>query len=193
MQQDKLLKTVLGLAVMGMLAAIGIVLVAFVEFPLIPAADFLKYDPGDIPILIGGLLYGPIAGVVLTLLVSFAQSLIHGSGGPIGFIMHVVSTGAMVTAAGLIYRRGKGAATSAKGDARAVFALAVGVLVATAAMIGMNLWLTPIYTGAPREAVIKLLIPAIIPFNLLKAGINSAAAFLVYRIVKGFAPKLIKD
>lgn len=182
---------VLGLVVMGMLTAIGMLLVAFIEFPLIPAADFLKYDPADIPILIGTLLYGPIAGVILTVLVSFAQSFfIHGSGGPIGFVMHVAATGAMVIAAGMIYRQGKGAVTALKKDIRAVFALVAGVLTMTAVMVGMNLWLTPIYMGAPIDAVIRLLLPAIIPFNLLKAGMNSAAAFLVYRIVGSVAPNL---
>ena len=37
------------LAKLGILAAISVVLVAIVHFPLIPAASFLEYDPADVP------------------------------------------------------------------------------------------------------------------------------------------------
>ena len=35
--------------------------------------------------------------------------------------------------------------------------------------------------GYPREAVVKLLIPAFLPFNLLKAGLNAGFTFLLYK------------
>ena len=55
---------------LAMLAAIAIVLVAVVHFPLLPAAPFLEYDPADIPIFIGMFLFGPWAGLQLTVVVS---------------------------------------------------------------------------------------------------------------------------
>ena len=167
------------LTTMGMLAAIGIVLVAFIEVPLFPAAPFLKYDPADIPILIGTMLYGPLAGVILTVIVSFIQSfMLHGSGGPIGFVMHVVATGAMTLVLGHIFKRSK------KTRANAAVALTCGALAMTVAMIGMNLVLTPIFMGTPIDKVLEIMVPVIIPFNLLKAGINSAVTFVLYRFVK---------
>ena len=54
---------------MAMLGAISIVLVAVIHFPLIPAAAFLEYDPADIPILICAFAYGPLAGLLLTVVV----------------------------------------------------------------------------------------------------------------------------
>jgi riboflavin transporter FmnP len=51
----------------------------------------------------------------------------------------------------------------------------------TAVMVLMNLLLTPLFMMVPREEVIKLLMPAIIPFNLLKAGANSVVTFLAYK------------
>jgi riboflavin transporter FmnP len=50
----------------------------------------------------------------------------------------------------------------------------------------MNLLVTPLYMGAPREAVIAMLPTAIIPFNLLKAGLNSVLTFILYKRVGGF-------
>ena len=37
---------------MGMMAAISIILVYLIHFPIFPAASFLEYDPADVPILI---------------------------------------------------------------------------------------------------------------------------------------------
>lgn len=54
------------LATMAMLVAISIVLVYLIHFPIFPGAAFLEYDPADIPILIGAFAYGPVAGVLLT-------------------------------------------------------------------------------------------------------------------------------
>lgn len=59
---------------MAMLAAISIAFVSVIHFPLFPAAAFLEYDPADIPILIGTFAYGPIAGFLLTVVVSLIQA-----------------------------------------------------------------------------------------------------------------------
>lgn len=172
------------LVTMGMLSAIGIVMVALVEFPLIPAAPFLKYDPADVPILIGTLIYGPVAGLIMTVVVSFIQSfLLHGSGGIIGFVMHVVATGAMVIVVGNIYKH------NSKTIPHAGLSLGAGVLTMTLVMTGMNLVLTPIFMGSDVQTVVAMLIPAIIPFNLIKAGLNSIVAFLVFRYVEKLAVK----
>ena len=40
--------------------------------------------------------------------------------------------------------------------------------------------------GTGTKEVIALLVPAIIPFNLLKAGINSVATFIVYKPLSKF-------
>jgi riboflavin transporter FmnP len=53
-------------------------------------------------------------------------------------------------------------------------------------MLGWNLIITPIYMGVPVEAVIAMIIPIFLPFNLLKAGVNSVVAFLVYKPIARF-------
>ena len=37
--------------------------------------------------------------------------------------------------------------------------------------------------GYPREAVAELMLPAFLPFNLLKAGLNAGFTFLLYKPV----------
>ena len=96
------------LSKMAMLAAISIVLVLLVHFPLIPAAAFLEYDPADIPIFIGTFAFGPVAGVILTVVVSVIQGLTVSAGGQIwGIIMHIIATGAFAIVAGNIYGKHK--------------------------------------------------------------------------------------
>ena len=69
------------LTVLAMLTAIGAVLITLVHFPLFPSAAFLQYDPADVPILIGAFAYGPVAGVIITVLASFIQALLGGGEG----------------------------------------------------------------------------------------------------------------
>ncbi len=47
------------LTTMAVMAALSIVLVALIHFPIFPAVSFLEYDPADIPILIAGFAFGP--------------------------------------------------------------------------------------------------------------------------------------
>ena len=165
------------LAKLGILAAISVVLVAIVHFPLIPAASFLEYDPADVPILLGTFALGPAAGLLLTVVASVIQGVtVSAASSWYGILMHVIATGTYVLVAGNIYK-------AHKTKKQAILALVCGTLAMTAVMIPANLFITPIFMGAPRAAVAAMLPTAIIPFNLLKAGINSVITFLLYKRV----------
>ncbi|MEA5051612.1 MAG: ECF transporter S component [Oscillospiraceae bacterium] len=160
---------------LAMLSAVSVVLVALIHLPIFPAAPYLKYDPADIPILIATFLYGPWYGVAVTVVVSLIQGLtVSADGGVIGIVMHILATGAVCIVAGYIYK----ARHTLRG---AIVALAAGTLTMAAVMAGCNLLLTPLYTGLPVAEVAKLIVPVILPFNLLKAGINSVVTFFVYK------------
>ena len=153
---------------MAMLGAISIVLVSAIHFPLIPA---------DIPIMICAFAYGPAAGFILTAVVSFIQGMtVSAQSGIIGIIMHIFATGCCVLVAGNIYKKNKTKKT-------AVFALICGAIAQTLAMVVMNMIFTPLFMGAPLEVVMSMMIPAIIPFNALKAGINCAITFFLYKSI----------
>lgn len=51
-------------------------------------------------------------------------------------------------------------------------------------MMVWNYLVAPLYMGVPREEVAKLLLPAFLPFNLLKGGLNAAITMLLYRPVQ---------
>lgn len=170
---------------MAMLTALSLVLVLLINFSILPAVPFMKYDPADIPILIGSFLFGPIGGVILTAIVSVMQGLfISGDGGIIGIIMHFLATGTFAFIAGYIYQR-------TRTKQAAVVGLCCGALSMTFIMVICNLILTPIFLGAPMEKVIELLLPAIIPFNLIKAGINALITYFIYKPISRFVHRNI--
>ncbi|MEA4912097.1 MAG: ECF transporter S component [Oscillospiraceae bacterium] len=160
---------------LAMLSAVSVVLVALIHIPIFPTASYLKYDPADIPILITTFLYGPGYGVAVTVVVSVIQGLtVSADGGVIGILMHILATGAFCLVAGFIYK--------AKHTIRgAVIALIAGSLTMAAVMAGCNLLLTPLYTGLSVDAVAAMILPIILPFNLIKAGINSVITFFIYK------------
>lgn len=162
---------------MAVLAALSVVLVALIHIPMPAPISFLEYDPADIPILICAFAYGPGAGFLLTVVVSFIQGMtVSAQSGIIGIIMHIFATGSCVLVAGHIYKRHKTRKT-------AVIALICGAIVQTAAMVVMNMIFTPLFMGAPLETVLAMMIPAIIPFNALKAGINCTITFFLYKSI----------
>ena len=161
------------LCTLGLLCAISIVLVCFVHFPLFPAASFLEYNPADIPIFLGTFLFGPIAGLLLTIVTSIIQGLtVSASSGFIGIIMHILATGSFVVVFGLITRKNKNIK-------RSIIALIAGIITMTAVMMLCNLIFTPIFMGTPVDAVLQMMLPIILPFNLIKAIINGVVAFLL--------------
>lgn len=168
------------LVVMAMLAAVSVVLVWAVHVPLIPMVSFLEYDPADVPILIAALAYGPAAGVVLTVVVSVIQGLtVSAASGLYGILMHVIATSTLVLVAGGVYRlrhtRGGGA-----------LGLALGTLAMGLVMMPANHFITPNFMGQPVAVVDALLLPGILPFNLIKAGLNSGITFVVYKVVSRY-------
>ncbi len=162
---------------LGMLAGLSLLLVYIVHFPIFPGATFLEYDMADVPILIGTFLYGPLWGLALTAVVSVLQwLLISPASGWIGAMMHFCATGTFVLAAGLIYSRWR----SRKGAVAGLLSGALGMILM---MIPLNLIFTVHFMGVPREVVVDMLAPIIIPFNAIKTVANGTLTFLLYKSV----------
>lgn len=170
MEKTKL-KTLTTVAVLSALAYVSTVII---RIHLIPGMEFLKFDPKDMLIIIIGFLVGPLYSIISSLAVSFIEMITVSSTGIIGFIMNVLSTVAFILPATILYRKKRCLKS-------AIIGLVIGVLLMTAIMILWNYILTPIYTGWPRAKVAALLVPAILPFNLIKGGINMILTLLLYK------------
>ncbi|MER2081216.1 MAG: ECF transporter S component [Ruminococcus sp.] len=159
---------------MAMLTALAIVADIFLRIPNI--GGFLTYEPKDVILTIGAFIFGPIPGLIMSLVVCTVEMITISTTGPIGLLMNFLASGVFVGVSSVIYYR-------KKTMARAI----IGLVSASVAMIGvMLLWnyiMTPIYMGVPREAVLELFLPVLIPFNALKAGLNAALVLLLYKAV----------
>ncbi len=172
------------LTTLAVLTALSIVLMLFIRFPIFPAAPYLEFEPMDIPILIAGFAFGPLAGLAVTLVSSLIQGLTVSSavGGWVGVLMHFIATGTFVTVASVIYRR-------KRNIIGAVIGLVAGVIAMAGIMVPANLLITPAFFGVPIDAVKSMLLPIIIPFNLIKAGINATVTFIIYKPLRRFLIK----
>ena len=159
---------------LALLCAMAYVVMVFGRIPVISTPFPLKFDPKDIVIIIGGLIYGPIASFMVSLVVSFLEMITVSETGWYGFIMNVISTCSFVCPAAYIYKKSQ----SLKG---AILGLVCGGLLVVPVMLLWNYLIVPIYLRMPRAAVVPFLLPVFLPFNLLKVGINSTVTMLIYK------------
>ena len=169
----------LKIAKMAMLVAISIVLVLLIHFPIFPMVPFLEYDPADIPILIGGFAFGPIAGAILTVVTAVIQGVtVSAASGIYGIIMHVIATLALVLPSSIIY-------TKHKTKKRAIVGLAIGCGAMVVLMLFAKLLITPAFMGTTVKQILELM-PFILLFNLIKAVANSIVSFFLYKRISPF-------
>lgn len=159
------------MVVLAMLAAIAYLLVLVVRIPVVL---FLSYEPKDVAIAIAGLLFGPLAAAGTSLVVSLVEMVSISQTGPIGAAMNFLSTVAFVCPAAILYRKQH----TRRG---AVMGLLAGSVAMIVVMLLWNWLITPLYMGVERTAVEGMLLPVFLPFNALKAGLNTAITLLIYK------------
>lgn len=140
----------------------------------VPVVLFLKYDPKDIVITLGGLIWEPMTSFIVSVVVSIIEMFTISENGILGCIMNIISTCSFACTASVIYKKRR----TLSG---AVIGLLMGSVMMIVVIMLWNYMIAPIYMGYPREAVAKLLLPAFLPFNMLKAGLNAAFTFLLYK------------
>ncbi|MCH5300555.1 MAG: ECF transporter S component [Ruminococcus sp.] len=162
------------MVILGIITAMAFVSVVFFRLPIIPSVPFLDLEFKSAIILIGAFIFGPLSGLSMTLAVCIIEMFTISDTGVIGCIMNILSTACLVCPAAFVYKKKQTAL-------RAIIGVIIGAILMTFAMVLWNYIVTPIYMGVPREMVVKLLIPAFIPFNLLKAGLNGGVALFIYK------------
>ena len=161
------------LTTISMLCALAYAAVAIGRIPLVL---FLKYDPKDIIIVIGGLIYGPLVSFAVTVIVSAVQMFTISGTGILGCFMNIISSCSFACTAAFLYKRKHRLSG-------AIMGLFCGWGCQVAVMMIWNYFIAPIYMGYSREAIVELLLPAFLPFNLIKGGLNAAITMLLYKPV----------
>lgn len=143
---------------------------SFVELPVVPGVEWLKYDPSGIVSLLSTILYGSWIGVG----VAVASWIPHIFTDPLGALMNIMATVSLIVVVGTVYRRKPSLL-------HAVLGCAAGVIVSTVVAICLNFVVTPLYMGATYGQVTAMVLPALLPFNVFKALANSVVAIVSYR------------
>lgn len=156
---------------LAMFAAVAYLMVFLIRIPVVL---FLKYEPKDVAVTISGFLFDPLSACLVSLVVSMVEMVTISETGPIGALMNLLSTCSFACTAAFIYKRRR----SLSG---AIWGLSAGSIAMIAVMLLWNWLITPMYMGISRQAVSALLLPYFLPFNVLKAGLNSALTLALYK------------
>ena len=101
-QSSKLLK----LIILALLGTIALVLF-FLNFPLPFLPGYLKIDFSDVPALMAGLIFSPMAGVIVVLVKNLLYLAISGAGDPIGVAANFLAGVLFVVPVSIIYHKYK--------------------------------------------------------------------------------------
>ncbi len=162
------------IAYIAMFSAVAFV-ISFLEFPIFPAAEFLKIDFSNVFILIGGFSLGPIASVVI-LFIKEALRLLIPTSVFVGQIANFLIGLPFILVPTLIYRYKKGIKV-------VIITLFIATIFQIAVALPVNKFINfPLY-GVPSE-VFKDFVWYIIAFNAIKGVVISAVTILLYKRVK---------
>lgn len=109
---------------------------SFVELPVVPGAEWLKYDPSGIVSLLATILYGSWIGVA----VAVTSWIPHLVTDPLGAFMNIMATVSLILVVGTVYRRKPCLM-------HAVLGCAAGVVVSSAVSICLNFVVTAAVHG----------------------------------------------
>ncbi|MEN3041809.1 MAG: ECF transporter S component [Fervidobacterium sp.] len=170
-------KSTTRIATIGIMSALATGLM-FLEFPIFPAVNFLKYDPSDILPLLAGFIFGLSDGILILAIKDLMFYLLK-SADIVGIIMNFVAGASYLLPTVLTYRWRKNRVFE-------IIAYVNGVFIATGVMMLLNMIVVPVYWKISFEDTLKLL-PWIAGFNAIKFSIDSVVnAFIRKRVEKIF-------
>lgn len=179
MQQTHISQKAKMLTATAMFCALAYVCTALIKIPV----QFLTLDLKDSLIILCSLLFGPLSGLSVAVIVPFFEFLTISGTGVYGLIMNILSSVTFSAVTGFIYYKRK----SMSG---ATIGLVSGVFAVTAVMVLANLFITPYYLGTTTQAVASMIPKILLPFNLIKAVLNAAIVLLLYKPLSRILKKI---
>ncbi|WP_242257736.1 ECF transporter S component [Streptococcus thoraltensis] len=173
------------LVIIAILSALSFVLMFF-QFPLLPAASFLKIDFSIIPILLGLVIYDLKSAYAVLLLRTLLKLILNneGVGELIGLPMNIVAMGVFVLAFAMFWKKDQTRRSY-------ITASVVGTTFLTLSMLALNyVFAIPLYAKFANFDIAKFigvanyLLAMVIPFNLIEGVILSLAFAVVFVVLK---------
>ena len=178
--QKTITQKVVGIALFSALSFV----VSLFEFPIFPAAAFLKLDFSAVFTLLGGFMYGPVAGIIICAIKELIRFIMGSSTGGVGEIANFLVITSLIAIPTVVYRFKKGLAV-------VIITLILGVLTMTAmALISNRFIMFPLYMGDGAAAVFESVWYYVVFFNLIKGFAVSAIVFVLYKRVSWLFRKI---
>ena len=159
------------LVVLSLLATVSLVLF-FISFPLPLLPPYLKVDFSDVPALIAGLVFSPLAGILVVFLKNALYFVATGATDPIGVAANFIAGTLYVFPVAYLYKKYKGVKSIVAGLVIGTFGMAIIMSV-------LNYFIVlPAYSllvGMEMNDTIKLtsVVAGVLPFNFIKGVIVS--------------------
>lgn len=156
-------------------------ILSFFEFPIIPSVPWLKLDFSAVPLMLSTLMFGPIFGLVLTLLLQVLDITVKVSTtGGVGQLANFLLIGSFITATGIF-------AGKRTGLKKLIVSMLLGTLVLIVmAMITNHFILVPLFspTLVQKKAIYTQYLFKWIPlFNFIKGiSISAITAVLYFKL-----------
>lgn len=171
------------LAGTGVFAALAFV-VSLLEFPIFPAASFLKLDFSLVFVLLAGFIFGPVSGIGVSAVKELLRFVMGSSTGGVGEVANFIATLAFIVVPTVIYRYKKGFST-------VIITLIIGCVLETAAALIANRFINfPLYMGDKAAEVFASLWQFVLLFNLIKTLAVSFVTIMLYKKVSALIKKI---
>lgn len=173
------------LSTIAILSALSFVLMYF-DFPLLPAAPFLRIEFSILPVLVGLVVLDLPAALGVLFLRSLLKILLNNQGVStyIGLPMNIVALGVFVLAFGWIWKKDRT-------PIRFAIASVAGTIGLTLAMLVLNyVYAVPLYAKFANfdiENILGLsnyLLAMVLPFNLIEGVIFAISFWLLFVLLK---------
>ena len=175
-KQSLTLKKISTLAIFSALAYLSLYV-----FRIPGIGGFLTFDIKDTIVCLAAMLFGPISGASVALLVALIEMVTVSGTGPWGFLMNFLSTAVFSATASAVYIYIPKLKKTMKG---AIVGLLAAIFASTVTMMILNIFVTPVYLGVPQSTVMGMIVPLLLPFNFLKYVLNSALVLVLYKPIK---------
>ena len=152
--------------------------IRFLQFAILPAVSYLKFDFSDTFVLICGYSLGPVAGVVTLILKELLYGIVNTGTAFVGELANVLITLPMLLITSILYKKYKG-----------IKAVIVGMVIACVVRViwcfPVN-WLLnfPVFVGFDWNKGMSMFIKAwywVELFNLIKTAILAVVVMLLYK------------
>lgn len=161
------------IVLIGIMTAVSLILSEFPRFPIIPAAPYLDVDFADVPIIFTAFYVHPVAGVIISLIKNLVGLFTTSTGGIGELSNFILSSTYAVTGSIFFFKDRK--------HYHAIIFSIVAIIVTTIMAMCTNYFLMlPLYLKISGPALRKYVITIILPFNLIKFSLQTAAFLTLY-------------